>query len=150
MWQKWSTAMGNWWLAASSLQHTCSCITSHAEFCGETSNQPGDSAPLKPSFGALQLLAFPKTKITFEQEEISDHQQDSGKYDGAAGEDWENYVRVQGAYFEGDWSSIVLCTMFLITCIFFNKCLYFSYDMAGYLLDRPCVTYLIQFSQQLY
>ena len=43
-----------------------------AEFFGETSNHPGDSAPLQPRFGALQLLAFPKTKITFEREEISD------------------------------------------------------------------------------
>ena len=28
--------------------------------------------------------------------------------------------------------------MFLVSCIFFSKCLYFSYYMAGYLLDRPC------------
>ena len=27
-----ATAMGNWWLAASSRQHVCSCITSHAVF----------------------------------------------------------------------------------------------------------------------
>ena len=54
-------------------------------------------------FGALQLLAFPKTKITFEREEISDHQLDSGKYEGAADSDWEKDVRSQGAYFlEGD------------------------------------------------
>ena len=33
---------------------------------------PGDSAPLQPSFGGLRLLAFPKTKITFERKEISD------------------------------------------------------------------------------
>ena len=51
---------------------------------GETSNHPGDSVPLQPRFGALQLLAFPKTKISFEKEEISDHQWDSGKYDRAA------------------------------------------------------------------
>ena len=50
-------------------------------------------------------------------------------------------VRSQSAYFEGDWGIIVLCTMFLISCIFFNKCLYFSYHVAGYLLDRPCVSY---------
>ena len=65
--------MGNWRLAALSQQPARSCITSHAEFFGETSNQPGDSAPLQPRFGALGLLAFPKTKITFEREEISDH-----------------------------------------------------------------------------
>ena len=48
----------------------------------KTSNHPGDSDPLHPSFSALQLLAFPKTKITFEIEEISDHQWDSWKYNG--------------------------------------------------------------------
>ena len=67
-----ATSMGNWWLAASSQQCTCSCITFHAEFFRETSNHPGDSAPLQLRFGALRLLAFPKTKITFEREEISD------------------------------------------------------------------------------
>ena len=68
-----ATAMGNWWLAASLCQHACSCVTSCAEIFGETSNHPGDSAPLQPRFCALQLLAFPESKITFEREEISDH-----------------------------------------------------------------------------
>ena len=97
------------------------------------------SAPLQPRFGSLWLLAFPKTKITFEREEISDSRWDSGKCHGAAAGDWENCVRSQGAYFEGDWGIIVLCTMFLISCIFFNKCLCFSYYVAGYLLNRPCI-----------
>ena len=80
---------------------------------GEASNHPGDSAPLQPRFGTLRLLAFPKTKITFEREEISDHQWDSGKHNRAADGDWENCVMSQGAYFEGDWGIMVLCTMFL-------------------------------------
>ena len=92
-----ATAMGSWWWATSS-QRACSCITSHAEFFGETSNHPGDSATLQPRFGVLQLLPFPKTKITFEREEISDHRWDSGKYDGAADGNWENCVRSQGAF----------------------------------------------------
>ena len=129
--------MGNWWLAASSWQNTHSCITSCAEFFDETSNHPGDSAPYWPRLGTLWLLAFLKTKITFEREEISDHWWDSGKYVGAAGGDWENCVRPQGAYLGGDWGVIVLCTMFLVSCIFFNKCLYFSYYMTGHLLDKP-------------
>ena len=33
---------------------------------------------------SLTLLFFPKTKITFDREEILYHQCDSGKYDGAA------------------------------------------------------------------
>ena len=134
-----AVAMGNWWLTASSWQYFPSCITSHAEFFSETAYHPGDSAPLEPRFGTLQLLAFPKTKITFEREEILDHWWDSGKYNGASDGDWENCVRSQGAYFEGDWGIVVLCTMFLISCIFINKCLYFSYHMAGCLLDRPRV-----------
>ena len=131
-----ATAVGNWWLAALSWQHPCSHIMSHAEFFGKTSNHPGDSVPLQPICGALRLLPFSKTNITFEREKISDCQWDSGKHDGAADGDWENCVRSQGAYFKGDWGVIVLCTMFLVTCIIFNKCLYSLYYMAGYLLDK--------------
>ena len=53
-------------------QCTLSCSTSCAGFFDETSNHPGDSAPLQPKFGTLRLLALPKTKITFEREEISE------------------------------------------------------------------------------
>ena len=77
-----ATAKGTWWLAASSQQNTHSCIISRVEFFGETSNHQGDWGPLWPRFGALWLLAFPKTKITFEREEISDHWWDSGKHGG--------------------------------------------------------------------
>ena len=134
-----ATAMGNWWLAASSQQCICTCIMSHAECFGKTWNHPGDSAPLQPRFGVLQLLAFPKTKITFEKEEMSDDPWDSGKYDRVADGDWQNWVRSQGAYSEGDWGITVLCTVFLLPCIFFNKCLYFSYCMAGYFVDRHII-----------
>ena len=128
-----AAAMGNWWLAASSQQHAHLCITSLAVF-SETANHPGDSAPLQPRFGALWLPAFPKSKVTFEREEISDYWWDSGKFDGAFDGDWENCVKSQGA---GDRAVIVLYTVFLVSCIFLNKCLYFSYYMAGYLPDRP-------------
>ena len=133
--------MGNWWWAASSDNTPAPAShLMHSFFFCKTSNHPGDSAPLQPRFRALWLLAFLKTKISFEREEISDYQRDSGKYDGAADSDWENCVRSQGAYFEEDWGIIVRCTMFLVSCTFFNKCLYFSYYMAGYLLDRPPVS----------
>ena len=68
-----------------------------------------------PDFVTLHLLAFPKTKITFEREEIWDCWWDSGKYARAADGDWENCVRSQGAYFEGGQGIIVLCTMFLVS-----------------------------------
>ena len=75
-----AVAMGNWWGAASSRQCTCSCITSRAVFWRNIKS-PRWLSPLQPRFEALQLLAFPKTKISFEREEISDHRWDSGKYD---------------------------------------------------------------------
>ena len=93
--------------------------------------------PYNLKFGALQFLAFPQTKITFEREEISNHQWDSGKCDGPADGDWENCVRSQDVYFEGEWGVIVLCTISLVPCIIFNKCVYFSFYMVGYFLNRP-------------
>ena len=84
---KTTPAVGSWWSAASSWQCACSCITSCAEIFGETSNHPGDAAPLQPRFGIMRLLAIPNTKITFEREEISGNQWDSGKYDRAANDD---------------------------------------------------------------
>ena len=115
-------AMGNWWLLASLWQYTCPCITSCAEFLAKCQI----TQVTQPRFGTLWLLAFPKSKITFEREEISDCQWDSGKYSGAANEKWENCVRFQSAYIEGNWGNIVLCTVFFVSCIFFNKCLCFS------------------------
>ena len=137
-----ATAMGTWWLAASSQQCICSCITSHAESFGKTSNHPGDSVLLQPRFGALQLLAFPQTKITFEKKEILDCWWDSGNYNRAAVGNWEHCVRSQGAYFEGDLNVTVLWTMCLVSYIFFNKCLYFLYYMAGYPLGKPGKVYV--------
>ena len=94
----------------------------------------------QPPFVVLRLLAIPKTKITFEREEISDHWWDSGKYNKAADGYWENCVRSQGAYFEGDWGVIVLCTMFLVSSsinvsIFYITWLYtFWIDVCVYLI----------------
>ena len=122
--------MGNWWLAASSRQCTCSCITSHAEFFGEISNHPGDSAHLQPRFGTLWLLAFPQTKIIFEREEISDvdeiQENTTAQLMAIPTKDfavfwswrrcWEICVGSQGAYFEGDWGIIVLqCFLYLVS-----------------------------------
>ena len=129
-------AGGDWQLHRDNAPTTC--ITSYAVFLWNIKS-PRWLRPPTPRFGALQLLAFPKTKITCEKEELSDHQWDSRKDDGGVDGDWENCVRSQGAYFEGDWGMTVLCTMFLVSCIFFYKCLCFSYYMAGYLLDRPCL-----------
>ena len=120
-----AAAIGNWWLATSSGQSACSCITLCSEFFWYNIKPLVWPSPLPPRFGALQLLAFPKTKITFEREEISDCrwlrkiQWCSWRWLGELHE-------IPSTYFEGDWGGIVLCTIFLVSCVFFHKCLYFS------------------------
>ena len=129
-----STAVGNWCLAVSSWQCASSCITSPAECFGKTSNHPGDSAPLQPRFGILKLLTFPKTKITFEREEISGCQWDSGKYNGP--------LMVIGRTVWGPKVPTLKgtkghCPVYNVSCIFFNKCVYVSiFQIIYYLLDR--------------
>ena len=136
--QLWATVTGSFITTMCLLMHHISCrvFWQHIKSSRWLS-------PLQPRFSVLWLLAFCKIKITFEREDISDYWWDSGKYDRAADGDGENYMRSQGAYFKGDWGVIVLCTVFLVSRIFFNKCLYFSYYMAGYLLERPHILYVI-------
>ena len=155
-----TAAMGNWWLAASSWQCAHSCIMSCADFFCETSNHPGDSAPQQPRFGALRLLAFSKTEITFEREEISDHRWDSGKYDRVAdGDSNKGFCRVFWTVEKKLeelcevprcllWGGLRHhCPMYNVSCIlyFFNKHFYFSQDMAGYFLDRPHISSLLHY-----
>ena len=59
--------------SASSRRNACPFYSSRAGFFGKTSHHPGLSAPLKPIFGPLLLLAFPKNKITVEREEICEY-----------------------------------------------------------------------------
>ena len=110
------------------------------QFFGKTSNHPGGSAPLQPRVGPLWLLAFPKTKTTFEKEEISNHQWDSGECNGAANGGWGNCVRSQSANFEGDWGVIVLCTMFFISSSI-TVSTFHNIWLAGYFLDRPHILF---------
>ena len=121
-------ATGNWQFH----QENVSTHASHLmeSFFGEISNPPGDSAFLEPRFGILWVLAFPKTKITFKRKEISDHWWQSGKYNGAADGSWENCRRSQVPPWKGTEASLSP-SLFLVSRIFFSKCLYFSNYMAG-------------------
>ena len=102
-----ATALGNRRLAASARQYARSCIMSCAEFFAK-------HARLQPRFGVLWLLAFPQIKITFEREEISDHQWDSGKYDRAADDDWENCEVPKCLLWRGLRNH---CPMYNVSCV---------------------------------
>ena len=134
-----ATAMGNWWLAASSRWCSPSCMTSCAEIFGETSSHPGDSAPLQPRFGALQLLAFPKNKITFEWKRFQTILEIQENTTGQLMVPGRTVLGPKVPALKGTEVSLfyVQCFLYLLSCIFFNKCLYFLYYMGGYLPDRP-------------
>ena len=57
-----AAAVGNWWLAASSGQHTCSCITSCAKFFSKTINHPMIQPPYSPDLVPCDFWLFPKWK----------------------------------------------------------------------------------------
>ena len=130
-----ATGRGNWWLAASLQQGTSSWIISHAVFWQNIKSLRW-LGPLQPRYGAPWLLAFPKTKITFEKQEISDHWRYSGKYDGSwwwLGELHEvpKVPTLKGTEVS---SSYVQCFLYLVSS---SINVYFSCYMDGYLLDRP-------------
>ena len=76
-----ATAMGNWWLEGSLRHHDYSCITCHAIFLRNIKSPRGLS-PFIDKICTMQLVAFPKTRITSVREEISDHRWDSGNTTG--------------------------------------------------------------------
>ena len=100
---------------------------------------PGDSALLQPRFRALWLLAFTKTKITFEREEISDLDEIQKNIMGQLIATGRTMWGPKVPTLKGLRHHCPM-TIFLVSCIFFNKCLYFSYYMAGYLLDSPRIS----------
>ena len=58
-----AAAVGNWWLAASSWQHACSCITSCVEFFGKTSITQVTQSPYSPDLAPCDFWLFPKLKL---------------------------------------------------------------------------------------
>ena len=93
-----------------------------------------------PDLAPCDFWLFPKLKSSFKGNRFQTGDENQEKYNRAADGDWENCVRLQGDCFEGDWRVIGPYTMFLVFFIFFNKCLHFSYYVAGYLLwtDLVC------------
>ena len=107
-------AMGIWWLAASLGKYAHSCITSHVEFFGKTSNHPGDSAPLQPRLGT-QWLGFSQNYNHLWKGRDFRHLIRFRKiWQGSC---WQlgELREVPKCLLEGDGGVIVLCTMFLVS-----------------------------------
>ena len=95
-----------------------------------------------PDLAPCNFWLFPKLKSSLKKrEEISDHWQDSGKYDRAAHSNWRDCVGSQGNYFEGDRGVIVLCTMFLVSS---SMSLFFI--LHGYILSGQISSYMLGYT----
>ena len=55
-----ATAMGNWWLAASSQQHASSCIASQCNFLAKHQITHVSQLPYSPDLGPCSFWFFPK------------------------------------------------------------------------------------------
>ena len=111
-----STAMGNWWLAVSSRQHSHSHIMPGAEFLAKYQITQVTQPPYIPDMVPCDFWLFPKLKSPLKGNRFQTGWWDSGKYNGAADGNWENCVRSQGAYFKGDLVSLscVWCFLYLL------------------------------------
>ena len=131
-----TAAMGNWWLAASSWQRTRSYIMLCRFFWQNIDLPRWLSPPNSPDLVPCDFWLLPKLKSPLNGKRfqtINEIQENIWifRYFSEYSPNWENCVRSQGAYFEGAWGITVLCTMFLVSCVFFNTWFYFSYYMDG-------------------
>ena len=127
------TAVGIWWLAASSWQRACSCVTSRAEFLVKHQITQVTQPPYSPNLAPCDWQLFPKLKSPLKGKRfqtISEIQENTTGQLMAIGRTvWCLRVpTLKGT--EASWSCV--------QC-FFNKCLYCSCYVGGYLLDRPHV-----------
>ena len=118
-----AAAVGNWWLAASSWQRAPHAWHLVQSFLATHQITQVTQTPYSPGMVPCDFWLFPKLKSPLK---VKRFQTINEIQENTTEKVTENCERSQGAYFEGDWGIIVLCTMFLVSCVFFNKCLYFS------------------------
>ena len=132
-----ATAMGNWWLAASSWQCARSCITSQANFFSKTQNYPDKSALLKPRFLVFccDFWLIPKLKSPLKRKRfqtIDEIQENTTGQLMAIGRTvWGPKVPTV----KGTEEYIVLCTMFLLSCYLLQLMTLF-FILLGWI---PCI-----------
>ena len=124
-----AAVMDNWWLAASSWQWDLLMHHILCRYFGKTSNDPADSAPSSPDLALHYFWLFPELQSP-----------SKGKKCQTVDEIQENMtwqLMVNGGTVWGPKVPALKRTevslsyaQFLVSCIFFSKCLYFSYYMA--------------------
>ena len=110
-----------------------------AECFGETSNHPSDSVPYSSDLALCDFWLFSKLKSPLKEKRFQTIDEIQENMMGQL-----MAIRIVWGPRCLLWRGLkhhCPSTMFLVSCIFFNKHLYFSYYMAGYLLDRTCISW---------
>ena len=109
---------------------------------GDTSNHPGDSAPLKPHYSPdlvpCDFCLFPKLKSPLQGKRFQTISEVQENMIGQLMVTGRTVCSPKVPSLKGTEASLSYVQCFLYH-IFLNKCLYFSYYMARCLLDRPCI-----------
>ena len=129
-----TTAMSNWWLQ---LHHGkvpahASCLVQ--SFCVKCQITHVTRALYSSDLAPCDFWLFWKLKSLLKVERFQTISEIQENMTGQLMEVGRTVF--QGAYSEGGRGIIVLCTEFLVLCAFFVKCFYFSFYLAGYLLDK--------------
>ena len=111
-----ATAMGNWWLAASSQQCTHSFIMSHAEFFVKHQITQVTQLPYRPAWAPCDFWLFPKLKSPWKGKRFQTVNEIQEKMTGQ--------LMATGGTVGGpkvpiwkEWSVIVPWTMFLVSSL---------------------------------
>ena len=132
-----AAAMGNWWLAASSPQHTAHASCPLRSFLVKHQITQVTQTPYSPDSVPCALWLFPKLKSLLKEKRFQTvdeiQENTTGQLMATGRTAWGPKV----PSLKGTEVSLFYVQCF---CIFFNKCRYFSYYMVGYLTDRPRVS----------
>ena len=106
-----AAAMGNWWAATSSWQHARSCITLLQNFWRHQITQVTQLS-YSPDLAPWDFWLFQKLKSPLKGRDFRPSMRFRKIWQGSW---WQlgELCESQGAYFDGAWGVVVLCTMFL-------------------------------------
>ena len=111
-----ATAMGNYWLAASSWQHACSCTCLVQNVFVKHQITQVTHPHYNPDLVPCNFWLLPKLKSPLKGKRFQTIREVQENTTGQLmAIDWENCVRFQDAYFEGDWVVMLLCTIFPVS-----------------------------------
>ena len=115
-----STAMGNWWLAVSSRQHSHSHIMPGAEFLVKYQITQVTQPPYIPDMVPCDFWLFPKLKSPLKQRRFQTTYEIQEKMMGQLMAIGRTVWGPKVPTWKGTWCH---CPVYDVSCIFFNKCL---------------------------